>query len=118
SFWLYALSTLLGAAAFAVCFASGKLKTKRQAAKKENTTKNTVFRISLILVTGTVMAASSLFNLTGARTMDAAVLYPMVTGGTITLTSLAGWLIYKEKASTASIISVVVSLTGTVLFAL
>lgn len=70
------------------------------------------FRCGLIALYAVISGAAFLFQLIGAVTLDASLLYPMVTGGTIVLGTLFGWIFFREKPGPASWLS-----TGTALFA-
>ena len=59
---------------------------------------------------------SSVLQLTGAQTIDASLLYPFITGGSIVFSSLTGWLVFREKATKNMIIGVIFSFIGTLLF--
>ena len=48
--------------------------------------------------------------------LPATVLYPIITGGSIVMTSLAGVVVFKEKLSVRQWVSVVLCLMGTCLF--
>jgi drug/metabolite transporter (DMT)-like permease len=74
--------------------------------------KNIVIIISSSLVGG----LSYMLQLMGAITLDASLLYPMVTGGTIVMTTLFGSLFFKEKASKYTVQSVVLACLATFLF--
>lgn len=70
----------------------------------------------VIFLSAAVSGLSYLFQLVGAKELPASVLYPLVTGGTIVLSALAGKLFCKEKLSTSGIVSVALCLVGTLLF--
>lgn len=59
---------------------------------------------------------SFMLQLNGAVNLPATVLYPIITGGSIVMTSLAGVLVYKEKLSKRQWASVIICLAGTCLF--
>ena len=61
-------------------------------------------------------AVSYLLQLVSAGNLPAVTTYPMVTGGTVVLMGLAGWLIFKEKLNAKNIISIVSTFVATVLF--
>ena len=57
-----------------------------------------------------------LLQLIGAKNLPATVLYPIVTGGCIIFSTLAGKIFFKDKVSTAQWISVALCFAGTCLF--
>ena len=63
-----------------------------------------------------VGAASYLLQLIGAKSLPATVLYPIVTGGSIIFSSIAGRLFFRELISHRQLFSIVLCLIGTLLF--
>jgi len=59
---------------------------------------------------------SYLLQLIGAKDLPATVLYPLVTGGNIIFSSIAGKVFFKEKFSKLQIISIILCFVGTFLF--
>ncbi len=57
-----------------------------------------------------------MFNV--AKNVDASLLYPIVTGGTILFSAVFSRIVYKEKSSAAGVVSLAIAFAGTVLFAL
>ena len=55
-------------------------------------------------------------QLIGAANLPASVLYPMVTGGSIIFSAIAGVIIFKEQLSRRQIISITLCFIGTLLF--
>lgn len=88
--------------------------------KKNTTAKNTFFasKSSFLIILGAAVigGVSYMFQLIGAKTLPATVLYPMVTGGSIIFSSLSGLIFFKEKLSVYQIVSVVLAFAGTLLF--
>lgn len=102
-----------------------KVETATQTEEKPDTDlkvlKNT--KIKRFSVAAGITAATSLIagvgylcQLYGAVTLDASVLYPMVTGGSIITSTIIGRIAYKEKISKLNILSIVLTLVGTILF--
>ena len=56
--------------------------------------------------------------LAAASTMPASVQYPMMTGGSVVLTALAGYLFFREKPSKTALIGTVLAFAATFLFLL
>lgn len=63
-----------------------------------------------------ISGVSYLLQLTGARTLPATVLYPMVTGGSIIFSALSGKVFFKEKLSRCQLLSIALCFLGTLLF--
>ena len=59
---------------------------------------------------------SYLLQLIGAKDLPATVLYPLVTGGNIIFSSIAGKVFFKEKFNKLQIISIILCFVGTFLF--
>lgn len=53
-----------------------------------------------------------------AKTLDASLLYPLITGGTILFSALVGFVGFKEKPSAYSAAGMVLAVAATVLYAL
>ena len=71
----------------------------------------------LMIAGSAVLSGTSyILQLIGAKGLPATVLYPMVTGGSIILSSLSGAVFFKEKLSVYQIASVVLCFVGTLLF--
>ena len=51
-----------------------------------------------------------------AKTLDASLLYPFVTGGTIIFTTIMAWIVFKEKISAKMWIALAIMLSGTIMF--
>ena len=71
---------------------------------------------ALIAASAVMGGLSYLFQLMGASHLPATALYPMVTGGTIVLTALAGRVCFKEKQSLKGWMSVGIAFLGTIMF--
>lgn len=71
----------------------------------------------LIIAGGAVIGAASYFlQLIGAAKLPASVLYPMVTGGSIIFSALAGVILFKERLSRLQLVSIILCFMGTLLF--
>lgn len=75
-------------------------------------------KLSIGVVAGAAIigAASYLLQLIGARTLPASVLYPIVTGGSIIFSAIAGRVFFKEKISRRQVLSIILCFVGTLLF--
>ena len=59
---------------------------------------------------------SYLFQLMGAENLPASVMYPLVTGGSIVFSSLAGLIVFKDKLSWQQYVGMGMCVAGTCLF--
>lgn len=80
--------------------------------------KGSIWRFLLLLAAGSavISGVGYLFQLIGAKTLPATVLYPIVTGGAVLFSTLAGKFFFKEKVSMAQWIGVGLCFVGTCLF--
>ena len=72
--------------------------------------------IPIILLAASVDGVSFMLQLIGASNLPATVLYPLVTGGSLMLTSLVGVIVFKEKLSARQWAGIAVCFVGTLLF--
>ena len=70
----------------------------------------------IMVSSAAVDGLSYLLQLIGASHLPATVLYPLVTGGTIVLTAVAGLLLFKQKLSRRATIGIVLCFASTFLF--
>ena len=87
---------------------------------KENRASESTMHIkSVILIVFIAAAAdgmSYMLQLIGAVNLPATVLYPLITGGTIVLSALVDFVIYRQKLSPGKYIGVATAFLGTLLF--
>lgn len=69
----------------------------------------------LLLTVGAavISAASYLLQLNGAKVLPASVLYPMITGGSIVFSAIAGRVFFKERLSLRQILCILLCIFGT-----
>ncbi len=72
--------------------------------------------ILLLFLSSLVGGISSLCQLNGAIHLPATVVYPVITGGSIILTAIAGRICFKEKLSKQMIIGIILCFIGTCTF--
>ncbi len=72
--------------------------------------------VGIVLASALVDGTSYLLQLIGAAHLPATVLYPLVTGGSVVLTALAGRLLFKEKLNARSLIGVLLCFVSTLFF--
>jgi multidrug transporter EmrE-like cation transporter len=111
----YLLTAHKKRAAEAVAFEGAALPTDGETAKTPNLR---VFfpGLAVIALYAAISGGGGLLLLLSAKDLPASVLYPMVTGGSIVLTSLFGRLFFKEKMDLQLILSLALTVVGTVLF--
>jgi len=73
--------------------------------------------VAIIVVLAAIFdGASFFFQQLGAAILPASVMYPIQTGGSIVLSALAGFLIFKEKPSKIALIGLCLTFASTFLF--
>jgi drug/metabolite transporter (DMT)-like permease len=75
-----------------------------------------VSAILIMLASSAVDGASYLCQLAGASHLPATVLYPMITGGSVVLTAIAGRIFFGQKLTRQATIGIVLCLIATLLF--
>ncbi|MBE6883865.1 MAG: DMT family transporter [Ruminococcaceae bacterium] len=86
--------------------------------KDENSVKALPFKRIVLIIAGSALigGVSYLFQLVGAENLPATVLYPLVTGGSIVFSTLAGWILFREKPNARIWIGVALCVAGTFFF--
>ena len=72
--------------------------------------------LPVIVLASVFSGVSYMLQLIGATSLPATVVYPLITGGSIILSSVAGLLILKEKPSKQQITGILICFIGTCLF--
>lgn len=72
--------------------------------------------LALAAVTAAISALAYMLQLMGAAALPATVLYPLVTGGTIVLTALAGRAFFREKLTPRLLTAIGLCCAATLLF--
>ena len=70
----------------------------------------------IILLSALTGGVSYLLQLIGAKDIPATVLYPLVTGGSIIMCALAGFVVFKEKPTKLQTVGIAVCFAGTCMF--
>jgi len=70
----------------------------------------------ITILSSVIGGVSYLLQLIGAKEIPATVLYPLVTGGNIIFSSIAGKVFFKESFNKLQIISIILCFIGTFLF--
>ncbi len=87
--------------------------------KKDNKTikELAITRVAhLFILTAIADSGSYYLQLIGAKTIDAGMLYPLVTAGSIILSAIAGMIVFREKPSKNQWLAMAVCLAGTCMF--
>ena len=95
------------------------VKGAEMPAEKRDRHPVSVLLITFLLIpalSAVVSGASTVLQLIGAQTIDASLLYPFITGGSIVFTSLIGWVLFREKISRNTLIGIICALMGTLFF--
>ena len=69
-----------------------------------------------VFCSAVIGGVSYMLQLIGAKELPATVLYPIVTGGSILFSALAGKVFFKEKLSLYQLLSIGLCIVGTLLF--
>lgn len=104
---------LTGVIRFVLC-GTALLFTKKDSAQ---TTPLNIKKVLLVIVGTTIVSSTSYaLQLVGAANLPATVLYPIVSGGSIIFSTLAGMLLFHEKPNLYQKIGVGLCFLGTCLF--
>ena len=110
------LSSLIGFATNLILMFTVKDPPEKKPKKEPFSLRLCVNLFALPAISAVVGGISSVLQLTGAETIDASLLYPFITGGSIVFSTLTGWLIFKEKLSKNMILSIILAFIGTLFF--
>ena len=105
-----------GIVRFVLCgtlFIVMKEKKQTHPQKKKNLISKLICLIALAAISDGV---SYLLQLRGASNLPATVIYPFITGGSIVFSTLAGALVFGEKLTARTAISVALCFCGTLMF--
>lgn len=93
------------------------LVSKCGESEKENV-ENYIFTniLSIILCSAVVSGVSYMLQLIGAANLPATVLYPIVSGGSIIFSTIAGMICFKERPNLCQKLGVALCFVGTCLF--
>ncbi len=78
--------------------------------------KNSLILLPIVLIFVLVSQGGNALQLISAKTVDAAVMFPIITGGTIVFSSLFGMIFFKEKINKKGLISLILALVASILF--
>jgi drug/metabolite transporter (DMT)-like permease len=94
----------------------GKGITIKNDIKKVINIRQNIIPILLLLLVGLSNVISSYCILTGAINVPATVLYPLISGGSIFLTTVLDLIIFKEKPNKFLAIGIILCIVGIVCF--
>ena len=70
----------------------------------------------IVVMYAVVNQAGALLQLFAAKTVDASVMFPLITGGVIVISALFGFVFYKEKIDRYTLIGLVLSIVSMICF--
>ena len=106
-----------GAFKFFFCGALYFLLSRKNKKPADNERKGKLIKAGLLIALAAVVdGASFLLQLISAQNLPASVMFPVFSGGTIIISTIAGVLFFKEKLSKKAIISVILCFAGTFMF--
>lgn len=106
---------ITGAIKFIMCLVAYFIASAPKNAEKIE--KKTALRaLPLVVIVAVVSGISYALQLVGASNLPASVMFPIITGGSIIFSSLAGKIFFKEKLSKLQWISIAMCFIGTCLF--
>ena len=82
--------------------------------KFEISTKEAIIMVSLMLIAGASFGAVNNLNLYLSGVMESAVFFPIVNGGTLVLTTLAAFIIFKERLTKKQWAGVIVGIASVI----
>ena len=101
-----------------VCVTNNKKKTQVIEENKESSKKEVLGLSKTLLICGALLAFA-LFVINYlvtelGKTVDSVILFPVSSALTISITTLIGWVVFKEKLTIKNFIGLVVGLLGIV----
>lgn len=90
--------------------------SKKDKTKIKFDIKNALILLPLVVIFVIFSQSSLVLQLISAKTIDAAVMFPIITGGTIVFSSLFGMIFFKEKLDKKGLFALILALVATVLF--
>lgn len=72
--------------------------------------------LGILALSSAISGVSSLLQLRGASSLPATVVYPVITGGSIVFSSIAGMLLFKEKVTKRLVASIAICFAATLMF--
>ncbi len=118
-FWTAIVKIVLFSLVYLVLILRERHSGKRDESAKTNASVKALFTpavLAIVVACALVEALSLLGQLYSASHLPATVLYPLVTGGVVVLTALAGRLFFKEKLSRRALFGVILCFVSTFFF--
>ncbi len=78
--------------------------------------KKALILLPLVVIFVIFSQSSLVLQLVSAKTIDAAVMFPIITGGAMVFSSLFGMIFFKEKLDKKGLIGLIIALIATILF--
>jgi len=75
-----------------------------------------LINVSILIIYALIGSGSYIIQLWVAETLDATLLFPLITGGSIIFTVIFGWIFFKEKPGKFMVIGTVIACIATALF--
>lgn len=94
------------------CFISGVVFLFLRAKSKEETKPAPKSMYIIFVLSAVFGGLAGLFNVMSAISVPATMLYPLITGGTIIFSCLAGWLVFKETITKKLVLGLCVCMIG------
>lgn len=90
--------------------------SKKDKTKIKFDIKNALVLLPLVVIFVIFSQSSLVLQLISAKTIDAAVMFPIITGGTIVFSSLFSMIFFKEKLDKKGLIGIIIALIASILF--
>ena len=110
----YAILFLINIVVFGIMYL--KKKGNNEETGIAITKRKCLFGICLMFSYAIISGVAFFIQVNSAIHLPATVLYPIVTGGTIVITAIFGWLFFKEKISLSDLVGLIIVLGATCLF--
>lgn len=108
---------MTGIAKCIIASAAYAVVKRKGAAKSDTNAKNSfAWGVLFVVLSALLSGLSYILQLSGAKQLPATVLYPLITGGTIVFSSVAGAIFFREKISKRLVFSIIVCIAGTCMF--
>ena len=99
-----------------IAFLIFRTKEKNASVPSQATKNQALPLIPLIIASAVIGGLSYALQLSGAAHLDASLLYPFITGGSMVFSTLFGIILFRERPSKSVILGVCLCFVGTLLF--
>ena len=93
-------------------------KSNKNSVDVANKTRFIAVNWLILSIFAAIYCGSHFCNLLAARIFDASMQFPIITGGTMILTAVAGFMFFREKPDKYSTVSIAAAFFATILFGL